>query len=106
MSTGSFAFAVGAIVAMFALALLATVGLETAGRPVGTVVWITGSIAVPTTFGLLGFATSRQIRHDLHNGVQVQIAMKAAEQVADTAEQVAAELVLTDAQRRRGTSQR
>lgn len=71
--------AVAGIVAVLALGLGAVVGLELAHRPVATVVELYAAVGVPSVLGLLNFATIRQVRYDLHNGVQDQIAAKAAE---------------------------
>lgn len=96
VTTGRFAVAILGIVTLFALALAAIVALTIANRPTGTVLWLTGAIAVPVALGLLNYATIRQVRYDLHNGVQDSIAAKTADAVAETAAHVAAGLAAAD----------
>lgn len=88
-TTGKLLVVLGTVVSMFALTLGAIVALTIAGRPVSSVIWISGSMTAPTVLSLLTLIGVGKIRYDIHNGVQDSIAAKTAEIVKNDAVLVA-----------------
>lgn len=84
VTTGRFITTVAAIVALIFFGLASLVGLEIAGRPVGTIMELELSTIAPTIVGLLALLKIQNLAHDVRNGVGDTIAQKAAEHVLAT----------------------
>lgn len=73
----------GSIVALVLIVVSAVVGLEVAGRPVGTVLQLSALVAAPTIVTLLGLIKAADTNHVVRNGLATDVAQKVAENAAE-----------------------